>query len=310
MRKGFTVIEVVLTLFLASLISLSLFQLLKQVRRGVKRIVNVIEVDTPLLGFYNQIEKDVTGMFAPFSSIEAYAQKDKAAAKEKERKKIPFASLKEEPLALSSKPIEHVFELDLSQEAFFWSFITTGAIQVLDASGEVTPVPFVRRVAYLLESDPERQGQFRLMYRFSGTQLEVSPLRDRNFKPSYELISGIKRLTIELSLLEVAEKESPTKQAGALEGMQQNDTGEHKSVQTVVPSHTITVKEWRSDEIWSKYKTLIPAYVKLSGVRADATGVEYPFVIVSKVYAYSPYVEKEKSLFDALEDIAKSIWKK
>lgn len=310
MKKGFTVIEVVLALFLASLISLSLFQLLKQVRRGVKTMVNVIEVDTPLLGFYNQVEKDVTGMFAPFSSIEVYAQKDKAVSKEKERKKIPFAPSKEETLGPSSKPIEHVFELDVTQESFFWSFITTGGIQVLDASGEVTPVPFVRRVAYLLEPDPERQGQFRLMYRFSGTQLEVFPFRDRNFKPSYELIAGIKRLTIELSLLEVADKEAPTKPAGVSKELQQKDSGEKKSVQTVVPSHTITVKEWRSDEIWSKYKTLIPAYVKLSGVRADVTGVEYPFVIVNKVYAYSPYVEKEKSLFDALEDIAKSIWKK
>ena len=96
MKQGYTVVEVVLAIFLASLISLSLFQLLKQVRRGVKRIVNIIEVDTPLMSFYNQVEKDVTGMFAPFSSMQAYAQKDKAASKEKERKKIPFAPQKEE----------------------------------------------------------------------------------------------------------------------------------------------------------------------------------------------------------------------
>ena len=244
-------------------------------------------------------------MFAPFSSIEAFAKKDKTASQEKERKKIPFAPKKEEkPDETVSKPIEHVFELDVKNESFFWSFITTGGIQVLDARGAVTPVPFVRRVAYVLEPDPQRDRQYRLMYRFSGTQLELSAFKDAGFKPSYELITGIKQLTIELSLLDVAVKEAKPS-AKDKEGGE-----EKKSVQTVVPSHTITVKEWRSDEIWSKYKTLIPAYVKLSGVRADATGVEYPFVIVSKVYAYSPYVEKEKSLFEALEDIAKKIWKK
>jgi hypothetical protein len=304
MKQGFTVIEVVLALFLASLISLSLFQLLKQVRRGVTRISHVIEVDTPLIGFYNQVEKDVTGMFAPFGSIEVYVQKDKAASREKEQTKMPVVKLlgdKDGPL---SKPIEHVFELDVAHETFFWSFITTGGIQVLDASGEISPVPFVRRVAYVLEPDPEHRGHYTLWYRFSGTQLEVSAFRDKNFKPSYELISGIKQFTIELSLLEVAEKESkPTEKT-------QEGTEAKKSTQTVVPSHTITVKEWRSDEIWTKYKTLIPAYVKLSGIRVDQAGAEYPFVIVNKVYAYSPYVEKEKSLFEALEDIAKTIWKK
>ncbi len=303
MKKGFTLIELVLAIFLASLISLSLFQLLNQVGRAVKRIVNIIEVDTPLTGFYNQVEKDVTGMFAPFSSIEAFAKKDKTASQEKERKKIPFAPKKEEKAEAVSRPIEHVFELDVKNETFFWSFITTGGIQVLDASGTITPVPFVRRVAYVLEPDPQRDRQYRLMYRFSGTQLELSSFKDSGFKPSYELINGIKQLTIELSLLEVAEKEAKT-------SGKEKEGEEKKSVQTVVASHTITVKEWRSDEIWSKYKTLIPAYVKLSGVRADPSGAEYPFVIVSKVYAYSPYVEKEKSLFEALEDIAKKIWKK
>ncbi len=306
MRKGFTVIEVVLALFFASLISLSLFQLLNQVRRGVKRIVNVIEVDAPLMSFYNQVEKDVTGMFAPFSSIEVYSQKDKAASKEQDRKKVPFAPQKDEA-GRTSKPIENVFELDVATQTFFWSFITTGGIQVLDASGNVTPVPFVRRVAYVLEQDPDRQGQFRLLYRFSGTQLELSAFKDSNFKPTYELISGIKSFNIELSLLEVAEKEA--KKSEPSKGKEQEDDGK-KAGQTVVASHTITVKEWRRDEIWSKYKTLIPAYVKVSGVRADLTGIEYPFVIVNKVYAYSPYVEKEKSLFEALEDIAKNIWKK
>lgn len=310
MKKGYTVIEVVLAMFLASLISMSLFQLLRQVQRGVKRMVNIMEVDAPLMTFYNQVEKDVTGMFAPFTSIEAFAKKDKAASKEKEKKKLPFAPQKEEPKEVrSTRPIEHVFELDVSQGSFFWSFITTGGIQVLDANGDVTPVPFVRRVAYVLEPDREKVGQYRLMYRFSGTQLELSSLKDTNFKPSYELISGIKQLTIELSLLEIAEKEAASSEPLKNKG-NGKDTEEKKSIQTVVPSHTITVKEWRAEEMWSKYKTLIPAFIRLSGVRVDPLGAEYPFVIVNKVYAYSPYVEKEKSLFEALEDIAKNIWKK
>jgi len=267
-----------------------------------------MEVDTPLMGFSNQVEKDVTGMFAPFGSVQAYAKKDKSASRENEKKMIPFAPQKEEKVERNeTKAIEHVFSLDVTKETFFWSFITTGGIHVLDAQGEVTPVPFVRRVAYLLEPDSEKEGQYRLMYRLSGTQLELSAFRDPTFKPSYEILTGIRQLSIELSLLAIEEKEVPSAQAGK----QADKKGEKKkSIQTVVPSHTVTVKEWRSDEIWKKYKTLIPAYVKLSGVRVDSLGAEYPFILVNKVYAYSPYVEKDKSLFEALEDIAKSIWKK
>ncbi len=306
MRKGFSLIEVVLAIFLASLISISLFQMLNQATRAVKRITNIIRVDMPLIGFYNQVEKDVTGMFAPFSSIEVFAQKDKAAAQEKEREKFPMQRKKTEEEPVVSKPIEHVFELNAKQDNFFWSFITTGGIQVLDADGNITPVPFVRRVAYLLERDPERPDRYRLMYRFSGTDLELGPFKAASFAPSYELMSGIKQLSIELSVLEVVEKE-PEKKAADKKGKKEPEKAAKKAV---VPSRTITIKDWNAEEMWNKYKTLIPSYVKLSGIRVDPIGVEYPFEIVCKVYAYNPYVEKEESLFEALENIAKQIWKK
>ena len=56
-------------------------------------------------------------------------------------------------------------------------------------------------------------------------------------------------------------------------------------------------------------KTLISAYVKLKGDIVDATGVEYPFEFMFKVYAYRPYKQKKQTLFEAIEEIAKSIFK-
>jgi len=305
MKKGFTLIEVVIAIMLASLISLSLFRLLNQTRRAVTRITNVIDVDMPLIGFASQLEKDVTGMFAPQSSIEAFAKKDKEKTREEEKKKVPFYADKEkEPEPLPSKPIEHVFELDAKKGTFFWSFITTGGIQVLDSEGNITPVPFVRRVAYLLEKDPQRPDLYRMMYRFSGTDLELASFKSAKFKPSYELMGSIKQLSIELTVKEVVQKEPQE------EPKKDQKKPEKPVEKPLIPLRSIALKEWKPDEIWDKYKTLIPAYVKLSGIRLDATGAEYPFEMVHKVYAYSPYVEKEKTLFEALEDIAKSIWKK
>lgn len=306
MKKGFTIIEVVLAIFLATLISLSLFQLLNQARKAVRRITNVIEVDLPLISFYNQVQKDVTGMFTPASTLEFFIDKDAKAVKEKEQEKFSNFSRKkdEAPVTLVSKPIEQIFELEVKPEQFFWSFITTGGIQQLDSDGVAAPVPLVRRVAYLLENDPQRPGLYRLMYRFSGTQLEIEPFKAAGFSPSYELIHGIRQLSIELTIYEVASEP---------ESEQPQQEGRQKKEQPKPPVKTtknVSLKEWKSDEIWATYKTLLPAYVKLSGIRVDSMGREYPFEMLYKVYAYNPYVKKEKSLFEALEDIAKQIWKK
>lgn len=301
MSKGFTVMEVVLAVFLASFVSLSLFQLLRVAGRGVRGINKTIEVDMPLSGFYDQVEKDVTGMFAPFSSIQKFAKKDFEA---KKQKGFPFKQdEKEKPpeIKLDMQPIENVFELDVKGDQFYWSFITTGGLQVLEADGSITPTPFVRRVAYVLEPDPQRPEVQRLMYRFSGAKLDA-PLKSSSFSPSYELISGIKTLAIELTLMQVEQKEAPK------EDQEEGETKEAKP-EAKATTRTVSLKEWKVDEIWDKYKTLIPAYVKLSGIRVDIFGAEYPFEVVCEVYAYSPYVEKEKTLFEALEDIASKIWK-
>jgi hypothetical protein len=312
MRKGFTVIELILAVFLASLLSLSLFSLLNQVRRAVRRVNTVIEVDMPLTGFLQQIEKDVTGMFAPASSLEEFAKQDKERTKERD----PFTKLKEkkdEVKPLVTKPIEKVFYLEARKDQFFWSFITTGGIQTLDADGKIAPVPLIRRVAYLLQQDPQRPNTYRLLYRYSGNILELEPFKASNFVPSIELITGIKELTIELSVIELekkAEKGEKSKEAGQNKEKEESPpSGGQKKETKEVTSTLSTLKEWQPQEVWDKYKTLIPAYVALTGVRLDIHGREYPFEIVQKVYSYSPYVEKEKSLFEALEEIAKQIWK-
>ncbi len=295
MNKGFTIMEVVMAIFLASLVSLSLFQLLRVASRGVKNIEKVVTIDAPLSGFYDQVEKDVTGMFAPYSSVQQYAQKDFEARKEKN---FPFKrddKKEQEPtVTLDMEPIENVFVLEASGDQFFLSFITTGGLQQLEANGTITPTPFVRRVAYVLEPDPQQSGVQRILYRFSGAKLDLGAMRSAG-AVSYELVSGITALSIELTLLEIENRQKE---------------GEEKEQKAVATTRAVTLKEWKVQEIWDTYKTLIPAYVKLSGIRVDIYGAEYPFEIVCKVYAYGPYVEKKKTLFEALEGIASKIWKK
>jgi prepilin-type N-terminal cleavage/methylation domain-containing protein len=302
MKRGFSLIELVVALLISSLLTLSLFQLLQQTRKAVRRITNVIAIDEPFIALYNQLEKDITGMFAPNSSVEAYREKDKKEKAEKDEKKAEKKEEKsqEKPEPKKElKPIKDVFVLDAKKEQIFWSFITTGGLQVLDSEGTIVPQPALKRVVYMLEKDPQRPDVYRFMYRFSALNLDLNAFKGADFTPSYELISGIKRLEIELTLFEI-----PEKTEAAPPGKKEQPAPEKKQ-----PLKPATVKEWQEEEIWKKYKTLIPAYVKIKGDIADATGVEYPFEFMFKVYAYRPYKQKEQTLFEAIEEIAKSIFK-
>ncbi|MBA3752206.1 prepilin-type N-terminal cleavage/methylation domain-containing protein [Candidatus Dependentiae bacterium] len=304
MKKGFSLAELMVAILLASLISLSLFQLLNQTRKVVRRIVNVIEVDEPYVAFYTHIEKDVIGMFSPYSSIQAYAEKDK---KEEQLKKAATGKTADQKPPENSPEkgsetiaIEPVMVFDAQKENVYWSFITTGGLHMLDAKGARVPSPFVRRVAYLLERDPQRPSLYRLMYRFSTEKLQGQELQGASFTPSYELLSGIKQVQYEFTLIEIVEKKAGP--AGA--------TQQALPVADKHPVTTAVLKEWKESDIWKKYKALIPAYVKISGVVTDATGSDHDFEFLIKVPAYAPYKPREESLSQRIERIASDIFGK
>lgn len=271
MNKGFTLIEIVVALLLAAMISLSLYQLLNQSSRAVSLISNIISVDTPLIPFYNQIQKDVTGIFVPKS---ADIPKDKTEAtgdtdKDKSGK---------EP----QKKIDDIFYLDNKKQGqLFWSFITTAGIGTLDKNGKINPVPFVRRVAYLLEDDPNRAGTSRLIYRFATDKLDVEAIKKSDFSPSYTLMTGIKNISFVFDLFEYKEKK--------------DDQGRAPQQKTKEVPKTVYLTDWNKDEIYKKYKSLIPAYITIKGTHTDIKNkVEYPFEFSFKVFAYEEYKPKEE----------------
>jgi hypothetical protein len=299
-KQGFSIIELVLAILMAAVISLSLFQLLTSTRKSVKRITDVIEVDLPFMAFYSQLERDILGMFAPRSSVALFAEKLEKEAKEakggkgkKEEEGQEKKGKEEQKPRGGPKVISPVFSLGGKGDSFFLSFITTGAIVVLDKDGKLVPAPSTRRVAFVIEKDPQRQGVLRLMYRFSTTELSADALKKPNFSPSYELISGIKQLEIECTLIEFVGEEKEKKKAAP----QEDKKGGGMTV----------IKEWNESEIFQKYKSLIPAYVRLRGSLADLSGREYPFDFLFKIPAYNPYKpkkQKELNIFERLQEVA------
>ena len=129
------------------------------------------------------------------------------------------------------------------------------------------------------------------MYRFSAQKLDVKDMQAPDFYPSYELLTGIKQFELECTLFE------------SVPQSEEKEKGRPKPAR---------IKEWNAQEIWQKYKSLIPAFVTCRGIIADRPERDYPFECMNKVYAYSPYKEKkqQETLFSKLEDIAKNIFSK
>lgn len=318
-KYGFNIIELMIAILISSMMALTLFQLISQTRKGVSRISSVIEVDQGFISFYNQLEKDVMGMFAPESSLRFYQEKDEEREKEKKQSEREARQQQGQPSAdklnrpsqeagekrgkKARKHIENVFSLDAGGERFFLSFITTGGLQLLESDGTPQLQPFMRRVAYLLEKDPQRPSVYRLMYRTSSEKLDLTIIKAADFYPSYELISGISNFEIELTVFEQKKEEAEKGAPGSAKKGSSKEAG--SATERPQPS---ALKEWDEASIWERYKTLIPAFVRLKGTTVDRSGREYPFEFMIRVIAYNPVPPKEKSAFEAIEDIAQKIF--
>jgi len=270
MRSGFTIIEVMITLLISSIVAMSLYQMFFKTSKIVKEIVQIINIDEPIYPIYNQLQNDITGMFAPHATVNFYLKtldkkdKDKKPEAKNEQPKSP----EKEEEKKQENIVKNVFYVEVKEKGYlFLSFITTGGIAYLEANGSIAPHSFMRRVAYVVEEDSMRPGTLTLSYRFNNEALGLDLIKKPGFYPSYKVLSGIKNFSIEFIIFELSDKKDASKKGSK-----------------------IVLKEWKEDEIFEKYKALMPAYITLKGEYTDEVGkVVHPFEFNFKVYGYSNY---------------------
>lgn len=276
MKNGFTLIELIIALFIASMVTITLYQLTSQTQKAVKNIISIVDVDVPLLAFYSQLERDVTGMFTPLSTQKANkpgAEPPKSPGPQEKppEQKSPEMADEKPTEKKEEKKVEQVFFLEEKEGQIICSFITTAAIQKFDKNGPINTEPFIRRVAYIFEKDPTKPGLMRLLYRYNTDNLSVDAILKSDFKPNYELANHIKSLSIEVGVFEPVEK---------AEGQEQK-------------SSSAKLTSWKESEIKDKYKTFIPAFVNVKGIFTNKAGnEEYNFEFMFKVYAYQEFKPK------------------
>lgn len=282
---GFTIIEVMIAISIASLISLTLYQMLTQASKSVTRINLLIDSDLPILPFYNQLELDITGMFSPKSTVNFYIEKFKEKKEENKEKEKKVEENKENNKKNNKEEdkekeknkkdfIKDIFYLKtLDSGDLIISFITTSGIKYLDFDGSLKPSSFIYRVAYILRKNIKEPNTFELIYKCddSSKLLDVKDILDTKFENSYKLISRIKDLKIKLIIYEFVKSESD----------KEDKKNEPKN---------ITLTNWQEEEIFKKYKALIPAYVSFQGIILTNNNIENQFNFEFKVPSYTAYI--------------------
>jgi prepilin-type N-terminal cleavage/methylation domain-containing protein len=237
-KLGFSLIEIIIAVLIGSFLTVSLYQILTKAQQAVKNINVVIDLDTPLMSMYNNLEKDFIGLFVP-NNIEKADQKTTGTVTKPESKE-------------KENTIKNVFISSQEGGAVNFNFVTTAGLKVLNNKGEVIPAPYLRRVVYSLEKDPQDPDTYILWY---GQTENLDPENIKNIQ-RYELAWRIKQFDISFKVYE-PEKESKDKKS---------------------EKKLVTLTKFDPKEVVEKYKTVIPAFIEIKGRIIDQTGNrEQPF---------------------------------
>jgi prepilin-type N-terminal cleavage/methylation domain-containing protein len=269
MKKGFSLIEVIISLMITLIIMSLLYQAISQTRTSVSRIEYSIMSSSQLMLVQNQLEKDLSAVFVPFASKPLLSEKEKAK-KEKKDEKFKEDNARQQSTDSDNKkskdPLKRVvYATSENDNLKILSCITTNALYVYGVT-----TPRVVRILYTVRPDPLNEGLL-IMVRQESTDLDFEAVEGEkaNKLRSYTLMAGLKKVQMRFLLEKEPEKKN-----------------ESASEKERVQHELVTVSEW-TDEQTKEYKKLFPHYIECSGTLVDPrTQRESDFVWRFILYAY------------------------
>ena len=234
-ERGFTLIELVIALFLSTLLAGVLYAALAATLRTVKRLEQRADEIAQTVPLYNQLEKDISAAFVPFIQKEESSQLPTQSQNQPQQapQKIEVDQKKEE------HPKKWFVATSGESGMQELTFITTTTLRGYD---QITP--HCVRVIYRVEN--RSAGLFALTRQeFVGAQL-IETFEKNREKGSrvYDLIGSI----MELKVTFFAKKEEKNKEQKI----------EYETFAT-----------WNSDEREKSQKSLIPDFVEFEGKIKD-----------------------------------------
>ena len=268
-RAGFTFIELSISLFIASILLLMLYNSFEQSRQTVQTVNSMIDAAFIEPVVYNQFEQDIMALFVPnqvFKDIEEQHKKEKqpaGAASEKKEAKEPFKDV-------------FVSTIGADKNVTLFSFLSTHSLVSYSAIK-----PRSVRIVYRLVADTDNPGFFTLARQESvDLQTPLEKFSESGSKiRSYDLMRGVKKCTMQYV---VAQKSVSAKAS--------SDKQENKKEE---PPKYFTVDTWDAQEIEQKSGAMIPAFVVIKISFADpGTQREYDVEWRFEVPVYDDVVKR------------------
>ncbi len=270
--SGFSLIELVIAMTIASMLSLLLFGFVRQMAKVGIRTAAAVDYGLALTVVHSQLERDLMAMVVPESAFASYKrafkkekeEKDKAAAVEKKTEEEPTPKEEKEEKRTREIPPPFLAKFrDNRLELLF--FVTTNRMP-----RHKIFVPYNTRVVYQLLPETE-PGLFKLV-RAESSDIR-RPIEDftSGDVQSHLLISRIKSLTMKFFVPEEPKqepkKESPEKAGEPAEAVEKKEEQPKKPEKIVYKELTA----W-DPAVLKKAPYMIPAYIEISGVRVDNDG--------------------------------------
>lgn len=182
---GFSLIEVLIALAIASIIGVALFTTLTQMNSLTQNADTIMYEDGRITLLHNQLKKDLSGAFVPTQAVEQPLDKEKK----------------------NKKPLQKIFYGTNQEKGMLntLTFITTNPLASYGSSK-----PRVARIMYRLIAEKESGNPpTYTLYRQQGNDLEYDSYKQDNKKNrSYMLAEDIKSVTIDYATYKKQEKKT------------------------------------------------------------------------------------------------------
>lgn len=205
MKKGFSLLSIMLALAVGSILGGLLMQTLWQLGFSLKKVVNISSVDTRISVVQNLFEKELAGAFIPRLTLI-----DRKSEEETENKKSDEAKVANKPPAPSKKPKKVIppkvfLSKNSGNDLEMLTFITCNPLEVYN-NAKCRRV----RVMYTIRPDNKLPGTFELYRQESSNIMNIKQFNtDGEGKQikGFVVIDGIKSISTEFLALPVPEKE-------------------------------------------------------------------------------------------------------
>ena len=196
MKQGFTLIEIMIGMVIAGLLSAGLFTTIRQVGKEQQTIGDITSTYGRLAIFQQQIERDLMGAFVPTQYDLLPTQTDRKETQKKPLEKIFYGESKGKGGRLD-----------------YMTFITNNPLEIYFGVKDVKLKPRVARVVYRLTPDPRKKIAY-LLQRQEGTAelaFEKYSLDGQGEYRAFTLIDGIQDITVKFITIEEKEDKEAKK---------------------------------------------------------------------------------------------------